>query len=145
MALFLFTKAILAGEPIQVFNHGRMARDFTYIDDIAEGVVRALDRPPQPDAGYDRAQADPAGSWAPYRVFNIGNHEPVQLMAFIEALEAATGCAAIKDFQPMQPGDVEATCADVEALAEWTGFRPATPVDEGVRRFVAWYRGYFRV
>ena len=143
MALFLFTRAILAGEPIKVFNHGRMTRDFTYIDDIAEGVVRTLDRPPQPDPGFDRAQADTAASWAPYRVFNIGNHEPVALMDFIEAIEHATGRTAVKDFQPIQPGDVPDTFADVQALAAWTGFQPATPVREGVARFVAWYRGYF--
>ena len=144
MALFLFTKAILAGEPIQVFNHGQMVRDFTYIDDIAEGVVRTLDRPPRPDAGYDRVAADPAGSWAPYRVFNIGNHDPVKLMDFIEAIERHTGQTAVKDFQPIQPGDVPATHADVEELAAWTGFRPATSIDSGVGRFVAWYRAYFR-
>jgi UDP-glucuronate 4-epimerase len=145
MALFMFTKAILAGEPIQVFNHGRMVRDFTFIDDIAEGVVRALDRPPVANPDYDRSSADTASSWAPYRVFNIGNHNPVQLMDFIEAIERHAGRKAIKDFQPIQPGDVPATHADVEELANWTGFRPATSIDDGVRRFVAWYRDYFKV
>jgi len=144
MALFMFTKAILAGQPIQVFNHGNMVRDFTYIDDIAEGVVRTLDRPPQPQPGYDRDAADAASSWAPYRVFNIGNHDPVKLMDFIEAIERHTGKTAIKDFQPIQPGDVPATFADVEELAQWTGFRPATSIDSGVGRFVAWYRDYFK-
>ena len=145
MALFLFTRAILAGEPIQVFNHGKMVRDFTYIDDIAQGVVQTLDRPPQHDAGYDKALADTASSWAPYRVFNIGNHDPVPLMDFIAAIERHTGKTAQKVLMDMQPGDVPATHADVAALAGWTGFRPATSVDEGVGRFVAWYRGYFKV
>ena len=144
MALFLFTKAILAGQPIQVFNHGRMVRDFTYIDDIAEGVVRTLDRPPQANPDYDREAADAATSWAPYRVFNIGNHDPVKLLDFIEAIERHTGKTAVKDFQPIQPGDVPATHADVEELAQWTGFRPGTSIDTGVGRFVAWYRSYFK-
>ena len=145
MALFMFTQAILAGEPIQVFNHGKMVRDFTYVDDIATGVLRTLDRPPQADAGYDKARAEPAGSWAPYRVFNIGNHQPVPLMDFIAAIERHTGKTAHKVLMDIQPGDVPATYADVSALADWTGFQPATPIDEGVGRFVAWYRGYFKV
>lgn len=145
MALFLFTRAILAGEPIKVFNHGQMVRDFTYIDDIAEGVVRVLDRPATADASYDALQSDPARSTAPYRVFNIGNHAPIPLMGFIEAIEQATGRSAIKNFLPLQDGDVPATHADVEELAAWTGFRPAMPVPEGVQRFVAWYRDYFKV
>ncbi|WP_046113054.1 NAD-dependent epimerase [Aquincola tertiaricarbonis] len=145
MALFLFTRAILAGEPIQVFNHGRMVRDFTYIDDIAEGVVRTLDKPPAADPAYDRGQADPAASHAPYRVFNIGNHQPVPLMDFIAAIERHTGREAIKELRDIQPGDVPATYADVSELEAWTGFTPATSVDEGVRRFVAWYRDYYKV
>jgi UDP-glucuronate 4-epimerase len=145
MALFMFTKAIIAGEPIKVFNHGRMVRDFTFIDDIAEGVLRTLDRPPERDADYNSASADPARSGAPYRVFNIGNHDPVPLLDFIAAIERQVGRAAVKDFQDIQPGDVPATHADVAALAEWTGFRPATSIDEGVGRFVTWYRGYFAV
>lgn len=145
MALFLFTKAILAGEPIKVFNHGQMIRDFTYIDDIAEGVVRVLDRVATPDAGYDPVKADPARSSAPYRVFNIGNHQPVPLMGFIEAIEQALGREAKKEFLPLQDGDVPATHADVEELADWTGFRPAMPVTEGVKRFVAWYRDYYKI
>jgi len=145
MALFLFTRAILAGEPIQVFNHGRMVRDFTYVDDIADGVVLTLDRPPRPDPAYDRSQATPAASDAPYRVFNIGNHQPVPLLDFIAAIERHTGRTAIKVLRDIQPGDVPATFADVSALQAWTGFHPATPVDEGVARFVAWYRGYYRV
>jgi len=145
MALFLFTRAILAGEPIQVFNHGRMVRDFTYVDDIADGVVLTLDRPPQRDPAYDRSQATPAASDAPYRVFNIGNHQPVPLLDFIAAIERHTGRTAIKQLRDIQPGDVPATFADVSALERWTGFHPATPVDEGVARFVAWYRDYYRV
>ena len=145
MALFLFTRAILAGEPIQVFNHGKMVRDFTYIDDIAEGVVRTLDRVPTANPAYDRSQADPAASHAPYRVFNIGNHQPVQLMDFIAAIERHTGREAIKQLRDIQPGDVPATYADVSELQAWTGFTPATSVDEGVRRFVEWYRGYYKV
>ena len=144
MALFLFTKAILAGEPIQVFNHGKMVRDFTYIDDIANGVVRVLDRPATVDAGFDAAAPDPARSNAPYRVFNIGNNDPVPLMAFIEAIEGALGKTAQKHYLPLQDGDVPATSADVSELESWTDFRPATPVTEGVGRFVQWYRGYFK-
>ncbi len=144
MALFLFTKAILAGEPIKVFNHGKMVRDFTYIDDIANGVVRVLDRPATVDAGFDAASPDPARSNAPYRVFNIGNNDPMPLMAFIEAIEGALGKTAQKEYLPMQDGDVPATSADVSELESWTDFRPATPVTEGVGRFVQWYRDYFK-
>ncbi len=135
MALFLFTKAMLEGRPIDVFNHGQMVRDFTYIDDIATGVVRTLDRVPEP--------ATPGA--APYRVFNIGNHQPVPLMEFIGAIEAALGVTATKNYLPLQDGDVPATFADVSALAAWTGFTPATPVAEGVGRFVRWYRDYYKV
>lgn len=145
MALFLFTKAILAGEPIKVFNHGQMVRDFTYIDDIAEGVVRVLDRTATPDPDYDPVEADPARSSAPYRVFNIGNHDPVKLMDFIQAIEQVAGREAQKEFLPLQDGDVPATHADVDELANWTGFRPAMPVPEGIQRFVAWYRDYYKV
>jgi UDP-glucuronate 4-epimerase len=145
MALFLFTKAILEGRPIDVFNHGKMVRDFTYVDDIAEGVVRTLDRIASADPDYKADQGDPARSNVPYRVFNIGNHDPMPLMDFIAAIEQAIGKEAIKNFMPLQSGDVPATSADVEELAQWTGFRPGTPVPEGVRRFVSWYRGYFKV
>jgi len=144
MALFLFTKAILEGRSIDVFNHGKMIRDFTFIDDIAEGVERTLDRVATADPAYDANRADPARSNAPYRVFNIGNHDPVPLMDFIRAIEGGLGREAIKNFLPLQSGDVPATSADVEELAAWTGFRPGTPVVEGVKRFVAWYREYFR-
>jgi UDP-glucuronate 4-epimerase len=145
MALFLFTKAILEGQPIKVFNHGQMVRDFTYVDDIAEGVVRTLDRVATADPGYDPARADPARSNVPYRLFNIGNHNPVQLMDFIRAIELALGREAIKEFLPLQSGDVPATSADVEELAAWAGFRPGMPVPDGIKRFVAWYREYFHV
>jgi UDP-glucuronate 4-epimerase len=145
MALFLFTRAILEGKPIDVFNHGRMLRDFTYIDDISDGVVRTLDRPATPDPAYDAAAPDPARSNAPYRVFNIGNADPVPLMAFIEAIEQAVGRKAQKNFLPMQDGDVPATHADVSELRAWTGFAPGMPVAEGVRRFVEWYRAYYRI
>jgi UDP-glucuronate 4-epimerase len=145
MALFLFTKAILEGRAIDVFNHGRMTRDFTFIDDIAEGVVRVLDRPAAADAAFDAGRPDPARSNVPYRVFNIGNSDPMPLMAFIEAIEAALGRPAQKNFLPLQDGDVPATAADVSELAAWTGFRPGTPVPDGVSRFVDWYRSYYRV
>ena len=142
MALFLFAKAILEDRPIDVFNHGKMRRDFTYIDDIAEGVIRVLDRPPQADPAFDKQMPDPATSWAPYRVFNIGNHQPVELMAYIEALEQALGKVAKKNFLPLQDGDVPATYADTTELKRITGFSPAMSVTEGVRRFVEWYRAY---
>lgn len=145
MALFLFTKAILEGRSIDIFNDGQMVRDFTYIDDIAQGVVRVLDRAATSDGGFDAAKPDPARSSAPYRVFNIGNHQPVKLMEFVSAIETAVGRKAQKNFLPMQPGDVPATFADVQELAEWTGFRPATTVADGIERFVRWYRSYFHV
>ena len=145
MALFLFTRAILEGRPIDVFNHGRMRRDFTYIDDIVEGVLRTLDRVAEADGGFDADHPDPARSKAPYRVFNIGNNDPVELMAFIEAIEAAVGRPAEKNFLPLQDGDVPATFADTSELNAWTGFAPATPVADGVARFVRWYRDYYRV
>jgi UDP-glucuronate 4-epimerase len=143
MALFLFTKAILEGRAIDVFNHGNMVRDFTFIDDIAEGVVRVLDRPATADPAFDTAAPDPARSNVPYRVFNIGNSTPVKLMEFIEAIEAELGRTAQKNFLPLQDGDVPATCADVSELSAWTGFKPGTPVREGVGRFVRWYRDYY--
>jgi UDP-glucuronate 4-epimerase len=143
MAPWLFTSAILEDRPIKVFNHGKMLRDFTYIDDIVQGVVRTLDRPAEPDAAYDGTAPNPGTSRAPYRVFNIGNQDPVPLMDFIAAIEAATGKTAEKDFQPMQPGDVPVTSSDVSALTAWTGFAPGTPLREGMGRFVDWYRAYF--
>ena len=146
MALFLFTRAILAGEPIQVFNHGDMKRDFTYVDDIVGGIVRLLAAPPPaPNPAWDRVASDPATSAAPYRVFNIGNHDPVPLMDMIRTLEDAIGQKATIDFQPMQAGDVPATFADVDALAETVNWRPSTPISVGIPRFVKWYRGFYGV
>jgi UDP-glucuronate 4-epimerase len=144
MALFLFTRAMLEGQPIKVFNQGNMVRDFTFIDDIAEGVVRTLDHPAQADPAFDTSRPDPARSNAPYRLFNIGNSSPVKLMEFIEAIEKALGITAKKDFLPMQDGDVPATFADVSELAELTRFTPGTSVEDGVARFVEWYRAYFK-
>ncbi len=145
MAPMLFTQAILAGRSIDVFNHGQMQRDFTYIDDIVEGVVRTLDRIATPNPAYDSAQPDPATSHAPYRVFNIGNSSPVPLMDFIGCIEKALGKTADKRLLPMQPGDVAATFANTEALNDWVGFAPSTPLQDGINRFVAWYRDYYRV
>lgn len=145
MALFLFTKAILEGRPIDVFNHGNMLRDFTYVDDIVEGVVRVLDRVAQPDAAYNADVADPATSNAPYRVFNIGNNNPVKLTEFIAEIERALGETAEKRLLPLQDGDVPATYADTDALNAWVGFVPGTSVRDGIGRFVAWYLDYYKV
>ena len=145
MALFLFTRAMLAGEPIQVFNNGQMVRDFTYVDDIIESLVRLLDKPAAPDPAFNSAQPNPASSWAPHRVFNIGNSNPTPLMDYIGAIESALGITATKTFLPMQPGDVPATAADTSALEAWTGFKPNTPVKDGVAPFVAWYRKFYGV
>ena len=145
MALFLFTKAILEGRPIDVYNHGRMQRDFTYVDDIVEGVVRVLDRVAAPDPAYRAEAPDPGTSNAPYRVFNIGNHQPVPLLEFIGCIEEALGREAQKNLLPLQDGDVPATHADVDALRDWVGFSPATDVRSGIQRFVAWYRSYYEV
>ncbi len=145
MALFLFTKAILAGKPIDVFNHGDMMRDFTFVDDIVEGVVRVLDRVPQANPAYDAVAADPATSSAPYRVFNIGNNNPVRLLDFIGCIEDALGKKAEKRLLPLQDGDVPATYANTDALNDWVGFVPGTSVKDGINRFVAWYRDYYKV
>ena len=145
MALFLFTRAILAGEPIQVFNNGQLIRDFTYVDDVIESLIRVLDKPAVADPTFDSSQPDPATSWAPHRVFNIGNSNPTPLMEYIEAIEDALGITAVKTFLPMQPGDMAATAADTSALEAWTGFRPNTSVKEGVASFVAWYRAFYGV
>jgi UDP-glucuronate 4-epimerase len=142
MAMFIFTKAILDGRPIDVFNEGRMQRDFTYIDDIVEGVIRVADRPAEPSPTWSGLAPDPGTSSAPYQIYNIGNNNPVELMYLIDVLERELGCEAVKRFLPIQPGDVPATCADVDDLARDVGFVPATPIEEGVRRFVAWYREY---
>ncbi len=143
MALFLFTRAILEGRPIDVFNHGQMVRDFTYIDDIVEGIIRIIDKPAAPNANFNPDEPDPATSGVPYRVFNIGNSQPTPLMDYIDALESALGCKAHKNFLPMQPGDVPATSADTSELEAWIGFRPSRTVSEGVRRFVDWYMTYY--
>ncbi len=142
MAYWSFTEAILAGKPIDVFNHGKMRRDFTYIDDIVEGVVRVLDRVPVPDPAWNAAAPSAASSPAPYRVYNIGNNQPIELNRFIAAIEKAVGKQAEQRFLPMQPGDVVATAADVSDLAEAVGFSPDTPIETGIERFVAWYRSY---
>jgi UDP-glucuronate 4-epimerase len=144
MALFLFTRAILAGKPIDVFNFGKMRRDFTYIDDIVEGVIRVADRPAQPNPEWSGADPDPGTSAAPYRVYNIGNHNPVELLHLIEVLEDALGKKAEKNLLPIQPGDVPATYADVDDLVRDVGFRPETSIEDGVGRFVEWYRGYYK-
>lgn len=145
MALFKFTKAMVAGEKIDVYNNGQMRRDFTYIDDIAEAIVRLQDVIPQPDENWTVEQGSPATSSAPYRVYNIGNSNPVTLMAYIEALEKALGISAEKNMLPMQPGDVLETSADTTALYEATGFKPQTGVEEGIAQFVSWYRRYYKV
>ena len=145
MSPILFASAILEGRPINVFNHGDMQRDFTYIDDIVEGVLRVLDKTATVNAGYEPISADPATSNAPYRVFNIGNNDPVQLLDFIGAIEGAIGQKAEKKLLPMQDGDVKATYADTSLLNEWVGFSPSTPIQEGVNRFVTWYRDYYKV
>jgi UDP-glucuronate 4-epimerase len=144
MALFLFTRAILENRPIDVFNEGRMERDFTYIDDIVEGVARIMERIPAPNAAWNGARPDPSISFAPYRLYNIGNNRPVKLMDFIAILEDHLGRKAQKHFLPMQAGDVPATFADVDDLMTDADFKPATPIEEGIGRFVAWYRDYYR-
>jgi UDP-glucuronate 4-epimerase len=142
MAPMLFARAILAGEPIRVFNQGRMRRDFTYIDDVVEGVIRCLDKPATAHPAFDAEAPDPATSWAPHRLFNIGNAQPEELLVFIAELERALERPAILQLEPMQRGDVEATAADTSALEAWVGFRPSTPLREGVEHFAAWYRQY---
>lgn len=145
MALFLFTKAILEGREIEIFNHGQLVRDFTYVDDIVEGVVRVLDKPATPDPEFDACFPSPATSVAPYRIFNIGNGQPVPLMDYIAAIEECLGVTARKKFLPMQPGDVLATSSDTSALAEWVGFRPGTSVRDGVAKFVDWYKSFYSI
>ncbi len=145
MALFLFTKAILEGRTIDVFNYGKMRRDFTYIDDIIEGVIRVLDKTPEPNPNYSEFDSDPGTSSAPYKIYNIGNNKPVELMHFIEALEAALGKKASKNMLPMQPGDVPETYADIDDLEKDTGFKPNTPIEVGISRFIEWYRSYYKI
>ena len=143
MALFLFTRNILAGKPIDVFNYGHHRRDFTYVDDIVEGVIRTCDRIAKPDPAWDGNEPDPATSRAPYRLYNIGNNRPTELMRYIEVIEETLGRKAVKNLLPMQPGDVPETYADVEDLVRDVGYRPATPVEVGVRRFIEWYLAYY--
>ena len=144
MALFIFTKAILEGTPIEVFNHGNMRRDFTYVDDIVEGIIRTLDHPATVNPAWSGDKPDPGTSSAPARVYNIGNHQPVELLHFIEVLEKALGKKAEKKLMPLQPGDVPATYADIDDLTRDVGFAPATPIEEGISRFVKWYREFYR-
>ena len=145
MALFLFTKNILAGEPINVFNHGKHERDFTYVDDIVEGVIRTLDNVAAPNPDWSGDQPDPATSLAPYRLYNIGSNNPVQLLRYIEILEQCLGKQAVKNMLPMQPGDVPATYADVDDLIRDVDYKPATRIEDGIAKFVAWYRDYYKV
>lgn len=145
MALYIFTKAITEGKPINIFNHGKMKRDFTYVDDIVEGVRRVIDAVPTPNEDWSGDAPDPSSSLAPYQLFNIGNNKPVELMYMIETLEKALGREAEKNFMPMQPGDVPATYADINALSEKVGFRPDTSIEEGIQRFVEWYKEYNNV
>lgn len=145
MALFIFTKAILEGRPIEVYNYGRMKRDFTYIDDIVEGIVRLLRHIPRPNPGWSGMDPDPATSFAPYRLYNIGNHKPVELLHFIEVLEEKLGRKAEKIFLPLQPGDVPETFADVEDLMRDTGFQPRTTIEYGIEQFVHWYKDFYRI
>ena len=145
MALFKFTRNIIEGKPIDIFNFGKHKRDFTYIDDIVEGVMRVLDQPALPNPDWNGERSDPATSAAPYRLYNIGNHEPVELMRFIEILEACIGKSAIRNYLPMQEGDVPETYADVEDLRRAVGYAPSTSIEVGVRRFVEWYREFYGV
>jgi UDP-glucuronate 4-epimerase len=145
MALFRFTKAILAGETIDIYNHGNMLRDFTYVDDIIEGLVRVMRMIPKPDGNWNGNRPDPGTSFAPYRIYNIGGSQPVRLMDFIEALDDILGMKAGKNMLPLQKGDVVATCADAQDLENAVDFRPCIPVTEGIRRFVEWYRSYYEV
>ncbi len=143
MSPVLFARAIMDGQPIKVFNHGDMQRDFTYVDDVVEGTLRVLDDPAAPDAAFDPTQPDPATSWAPWRVYNIGNHQPVGLLDYIAALERALGREAIRQLEPMQPGDVRSTFADTRRLDGAVGFAPSTPLEEGLARFAQWFKRYY--
>ena len=143
MAPMLFARAILAGEPIKVFNYGKMQRDFTYIDDIVEGVIRCCDKPAATNLDFDPIQPDPATAMAPHRIFNIGNSKPIELLYFIEVMEKAFGREAIKHFQPMQPGDVQSTYSDTNALHSWVGFTPSTSIEYGIKKFVEWYEKFY--
>ncbi|MCD6197724.1 MAG: NAD-dependent epimerase [Deltaproteobacteria bacterium] len=145
MALFLFTNAILEDRPIDVFNHGKMRRDFTYVDDIVEGVVRVMDRPAEPNPGWTGDAPDPSSSYVPYKLYNIGNNQPVELLRFIEIIEECLGKKARKNLLPLQPGDVPATYANIDDLMRDVGFKPSTTLEEGIPRFIAWYKDYYKV
>jgi UDP-glucuronate 4-epimerase len=145
MAMFIFARAILAGQPIRLFNHGRMRRDFTYVDDVSQAIARLIDRAPEGRSDWDGSRPDPGTSRAPWKIYNIGNSRPEELTHVVALLEKEFGKMAIKDMLPMQPGDVEATYADVKDLENDIGFRPATPIEEGVARFVKWYRDFYRI
>lgn len=145
MALFLFTKAILAGQPIEVFNYGKMQRDFTYVDDIVEGVIRVMDKIPEPNPNWSGDVPEPGSSTAPYKLYNIGNNQPVELMRFIEVIENFLGIKAQKNMIPIQAGDVPITYADVDDLFKAVGFKPSTPIEVGIERFLTWYRSYYKV
>jgi UDP-glucuronate 4-epimerase len=145
MALFIFTKAILEGKPIEIYNHGKMRRDFTYIDDIVEGIVRLVPKVPQSNSSWDGNRPDAATSFAPYKLYNIGNNEPVELMRFIEIIEEQLGKKAIKNLMPIQEGDVPETFADVDDLVRDAGFRPSTKIEAGIGKFVTWYLDYYRI
>ena len=144
MALFLFTKAIIAGEPIKVFNNGNMQRDFTFVDDIVEGISRLMDRPAKPNLKWSGNSPDPSSSLAPYRLYNIGNNSPVKLEDFIKVIEENLGLKAIKEYLPIQPGDVSSTAANIDALYEDINFRPKTTINEGIGMFISWYRSYYK-
>ena len=143
MAPILFTKAILAGKAIDVFNYGNMKRDFTFVDDIVEGVIRVLDKPAQGNESFDSGAPDAASSHAPYRIFNIGNNTPTPLLEFIDAIETSLGKVAVKNLLPIQPGDVETTAANTDELNRWVGFKPKTDIRDGVAKFVDWYKSYY--
>jgi UDP-glucuronate 4-epimerase len=144
MALFLFTRAIMEGKPIKVFNHGKMQRDFTYIDDIIEGVVRIMGKLPEPDKAWNGNNPDPGTSYTNYKIYNIGNNNPVELMEFIKTIEKVLGKEAEKEFMDLQPGDVPATYADIDDLINDVGFKPAFPLEEGIKHFISWYREYYK-
>lgn len=145
MALFKFTEAIIKGKPIDVYNYGKMKRDFTYIDDIVEGVVRLLDKPPVSDKNWKGNKPNPSSSIAPYKLYNIGNNNPVELMYFIELIEENLGKKAYKNLLPMQPGDVPATYADIDDLMKYVGFKPKTSIEEGIKAFISWYKSYYHL
>lgn len=144
MALFLFTKAILEGRPIQVFNHGKMQRDFTFVEDIVSGIIGVIQKPPVEDAELGQKVLPPDRSWAPYRIFNIGNNNPVELERFIDILEEKLGKKAVREYLPIQPGDVPATYADIDSLRDWCGFKPETNLETGIGAFVDWYKDYYK-